>query len=744
MTSSKNTKRALLASVLSVVLCCAMLIGSTFAWFTDSVVNTGNKIQAGNLKVDLVQLGATLNDGQKAEIGGTIDKDTYYSLKNVEAPIFDYELWEPGYTVCKVIGVKNTGNLALKFDLDIVSNGELGALADVIDIYGYTPVQAPTTGSLSEAFDGFDSFSDVLDNQEFITGFMPLGTLADRVEQGLLEGELNNPQGAVYWVFVFHMREDAGNEYQGMSIGDTFDIVLNAAQNTVEEDGFGNDDYDAGAAVTEEAELIEAVKNGGTVHLWSDVQLTQRLTIENDVTLDLAGKTITIDGAYETAGSNDDVTPIRVGAGGSLTITGNGTIDASNASDYVVPVSVMAADGSVTIESGTIITDTPNESCVFAMGGSVVINGGTFINHSTADYAYGGGDPLTLNLSNGTPGTIAVYGGTFVGRNPALGDDNRGGTFVADGYASTEVADGRYIVAEEGNIPAIDSESLAKALQDVKAGENIQLMPGEYTLPDGATIPQGVSLTGSGIDETKITVPVTKDGSSNMGLIINQPGVAIRDMTILPNDAIRNWEYAGVIVVKEGDTVLDNVKVSSNNGASPVLVTGGAFGQGDILTISNSIITSDARSLFIADGTNGKVIVDNCDITGVFSFNVNSGDSQNLELEFRDSAIHGWSSYGAIKSAVFAGTEFSQGGSDYNFLRPYIDTTWNNCTFGDGFRIGAGESGKAYAFTDCRYDDDTAVTAGNIQERLLEMSGTDGNALRGCTVTVDGTQVTLQ
>ena len=49
MTSSKNTKRALLASVLSVALCCAMLIGSTFAWFTDSVTNTGNRIQAGNL-----------------------------------------------------------------------------------------------------------------------------------------------------------------------------------------------------------------------------------------------------------------------------------------------------------------------------------------------------------------------------------------------------------------------------------------------------------------------------------------------------------------------------------------------------------------------------------------------------------------------------------------------------------------------------------------------------------------------
>lgn len=53
MTKSKNTKRALLASVLSVVLCFAMLVGSTFAWFTDSVTSGKNKIVAGNLDIKL-------------------------------------------------------------------------------------------------------------------------------------------------------------------------------------------------------------------------------------------------------------------------------------------------------------------------------------------------------------------------------------------------------------------------------------------------------------------------------------------------------------------------------------------------------------------------------------------------------------------------------------------------------------------------------------------------------------------
>ena len=53
MTSSKSTKRALLTSVLALLMCVTMLIGTTFAWFTDTASTAVNKIQAGNLKVDL-------------------------------------------------------------------------------------------------------------------------------------------------------------------------------------------------------------------------------------------------------------------------------------------------------------------------------------------------------------------------------------------------------------------------------------------------------------------------------------------------------------------------------------------------------------------------------------------------------------------------------------------------------------------------------------------------------------------
>ena len=53
MTSIKSTKRALITSALAILMCAAMLIGTTFAWFTDTASTAVNKIQAGNLDVAL-------------------------------------------------------------------------------------------------------------------------------------------------------------------------------------------------------------------------------------------------------------------------------------------------------------------------------------------------------------------------------------------------------------------------------------------------------------------------------------------------------------------------------------------------------------------------------------------------------------------------------------------------------------------------------------------------------------------
>ena len=84
MTKQKSTKRALLLSALSLLMCVSMLIGSTFAWFTDSVTSGINKIVAGNLDVELYHSDKAATDEQVGDTTKLFD---------------DVTLWEPGAMV---------------------------------------------------------------------------------------------------------------------------------------------------------------------------------------------------------------------------------------------------------------------------------------------------------------------------------------------------------------------------------------------------------------------------------------------------------------------------------------------------------------------------------------------------------------------------------------------------------------------------------------------------------------------
>ena len=113
MTSSKSTKRALLTSALALLMCVAMLVGATFAWFTDTASTGVNKIQAGNLKMEVTY---------KNTAGGSFEK------VNKETPVFNNNaLWEPGHVEYVVLKVRNAGSLALKYKLGINIASETGS-----------------------------------------------------------------------------------------------------------------------------------------------------------------------------------------------------------------------------------------------------------------------------------------------------------------------------------------------------------------------------------------------------------------------------------------------------------------------------------------------------------------------------------------------------------------------------------------------------------------------------------------
>ena len=217
MTKQKSTKRALLLSALSLLMCVSMLIGSTFAWFTDSVTSAGNKIQAGTLKIDLELL----------------DKeDGWESIKESQAPIFNYDLWEPGYTDVKILKVENEGTLALKWYAKFVSENELTILANVIDVY-VKPSATELTYPADRNLDGYTKVGTVA---EFVN------TIETTTYGNLMP--IDQEGSVAYLGIALKMQETAGNEYQGLPLG-VFDIQILATQLAYESDSF-DDQYDAG------------------------------------------------------------------------------------------------------------------------------------------------------------------------------------------------------------------------------------------------------------------------------------------------------------------------------------------------------------------------------------------------------------------------------------------------------------------------------------------------------------------
>ena len=106
MTKSKSTKRALLSSVLALVLTCTMLLGTTFAWFTDSVKSGANKIIAGNLDVEL--------EYATVDANGAL-QDNWTSVEGKDALFKTDTLWEPGHAEVVYLKARNAGTLALKY-----------------------------------------------------------------------------------------------------------------------------------------------------------------------------------------------------------------------------------------------------------------------------------------------------------------------------------------------------------------------------------------------------------------------------------------------------------------------------------------------------------------------------------------------------------------------------------------------------------------------------------------------------
>ena len=254
----KQMKNSLLVSAISMFLCISMLIGSTYAWFTDEVSSGVNKIQAGNLQVDLELL----------------DKATgeWRSLKESKAPIFDYDLWEPGYIDAKVLKIENEGNLSLKWSASFYCEYPLTILADVIDVYVYS----------SESEIGYPA-------DRRLEGYTCVGTLREFINtiEKTTWGTLEAGEDA-YLGIALKMREEAGNEYKNLSIGGAFDIRIFATQYISESDSFNNiyDILADGTIVAADSKILSEGEEKIEYCLTADNAIVANVDVPADAVLD--------------------------------------------------------------------------------------------------------------------------------------------------------------------------------------------------------------------------------------------------------------------------------------------------------------------------------------------------------------------------------------------------------------------------------------------------------------------------
>ena len=455
MTNAKSTKRAFLTSFAAIILCFAMLTGTTFAWFTDSVTSENNVIKSGNLDITLEYYNGT----------------SWVDVKDA-SDILAGDLWEPGYVDVAYLRIKNAGSLAFKYNLgvNIVSetagtnvNGEELVLSDYIYF---------------DVIEGVDGKTQAYKTRE---DALKVTTEQNLISDGYhLLDELLAGSDFTYLAMVVYMPDSVGNDANYKTSDDPSDpdkyrpeinlgINVVAIQYNHENDSFDNT-YDEG--LDPETTYLATGKafnsttdKSGRYALSADIRTSEGgadarygwgyeyiVRKGADFTLDLNGKTITHDTVNENA-NNTALTYLLVAnhAGTKLTVNGEGTLHSHNSEGYTCVV--QGKDGTlITLNGGEYIAD--NGIAVWAGAGAhIVINDGTYINGNAATdheliYSSGGVIDIyggffhntdgnyTLNVEDRNRGTgfINVYGGTYVNFDPSTGGQDPNNIKVAEGY----------------------------------------------------------------------------------------------------------------------------------------------------------------------------------------------------------------------------------------------------------------------------------------------------------------------
>lgn len=497
----------------SIVVCVAMLIGTTFAWFTDVASNKGNVIAAGNLSISVI--------GYDSLADGSADLDgRAVNFKNSTDPLIggpNDSNWEPGRSNIKYIKIANTGSLPLKFDLSFASQG--GKLGEAL-WYDFNPVADPTSTT-----------PPAIQRRSIIS-------TADGIDTVSRTGELA-PLTEAWYRLDYGMNDCAGNTYMDQNF--KVDIHVVATQT--------NPNAVIGGNIIPAYTLDDILKVNNsdvtcpTVILMNDIEIIQRdIAINKAMNLDLNGYKLTLN--HSTFVIN------ALGAYGTMDI---GTADDTTGQIALVHLSDPS--------QCKFIINAPN----------LVVN--QYIYPNARKIAAGNGNALGAVLDTLQPGdTVVIPEGEYA---LPTGTDNvqgqPGWRFPIDTDNVTIIGTGDTVITNAS--PLVNGnwadQNLVTIFGDNVTIKNVTIKP-VGPIDGTATINKAIEILGKNVSLIDVTIEplVFSSGKVNSGSIYFS--AADVGTALLKNVQLSSWIAAPAATVTAGTITFDGVTLDFRNNVKAV------------------------------------------------------------------------------------------------------------------------------------------------------------------------------
>lgn len=572
----KRLKKSILACGAALALSATALIGTTFAWFTDSVTNSGNKIQAGTLKINAFAFdtgtgGITVND-----VGGknyTFEAEGE-DLRASAAPIVNETNFAPGDVNAKLLEVTNAGSIDAMVKLNFTVEGTL------TDALWFDFVRIDESNAVTGTF-----------------GEKPMSELVSLSAKELPLPAADSGAGALRFVLVYGMNEEAGNEHQGGTF--TADVAILARQNV------NGAQYPT--VVSDEEGLTDALAAGGNVLLSQDIVTTPELEsivtdslypniyITKDTELNMNGREVSFFEEIQEADLGKAAVAFFAVTDGTLTIDGDGVFNAEAGGNNGYCINVNG--GNLVINGGKYYGAV---TAVQVQNGTAIINGGFFDLAPTAKEVVPNYSKFLINCidAGSQDGTaqVIITGGTFVNVDPSdtESDPSDPTNYVAEGYTviSEKQANGDIwytVVPIEAS--ADTAQSFAEALKGLNvAGDVEKIITIENDIEDITGIQTAAGNTlevNFGGHSVSVGTTVGSEGTVTNGMqLLEGSKVTLRNGTYRPGD-----DNVLILVQNYCDLVLDNFTLDVSGSENCYALSNNC--SYTVLTGNTNIITGD-------------------------------------------------------------------------------------------------------------------------------------------------------